>query len=298
MKAFYKYIAFLFVGISISLQSSAQLNPLGNMYYQNQYLGNPAFAGIETGLNLNGVYRKQFTDVPGSPITQAVTGDYGFDNRTAVGLNLNFTKSGLINYMRAMATYAYHLPINESSKLHFGLSLGIMREYINNRDITGDSYDPIVNRFNDRGNQLDGDFGIAFTSKKITVQAAVINLHNYLETDPNFTPGINYANFFSALAYKIDLNNQFSIEPKVAYRGIKGTEDIIDAGLNLSYDNRYSIYSLYHSTKSASFGFGVAYNNALTFTGMYSTNTSELKGYSNGDFEIGLNLKINTNKTN
>jgi type IX secretion system PorP/SprF family membrane protein len=296
MKELYKYLAILFISASFIEEASAQLHPLGNMYYQNQYMGNPAFAGIEQGLNANVAYREQFTEIPGSPVTQSVTGDYGFDNRTAVGLNLNFSKSGLINYTRALATYAYHLPLDEDNKLHFGLSLGFMREHINSRDISGDDFDPVTNRFNDRGNQLDGDFGMAYTGKKLTLQAAIINLHNYLQTDPNFVNGVNYATFFSAVSYKIAIDPQFSAEPKVAYRGIKGFDDVIDAAINLSYQNRFSFYSIYHTTKSATFGFGLAYNDALTFTGMYTTNTSEMQGYANGDFEIGLNFKMNKKK--
>jgi len=295
MKQLYRYLAGLFIFSSLISEASAQLNPLGNMYYQNQYLGNPAFAGIKDGLNANAVYREQFTQIPGSPVTQSLTADYGFSNKTAIGLNLDFSKSGLINYTRAMATYAYHLPLTETNKLHFGLSLGFIRESINNRDIIGENFDPTTTRFNDRGNQIDGDFGLAFTSRKLTVQGSLINLRNYLKTDPNAVDGINYATFFTAVSYKVDFNNQFIAEPKLAYRGIKGFDNIIDAGINLTYQNRFSVYSMYHTNKSATFGFGLGINDALTFTGMYTTTTSYLSGYSNGDFEIGLNLKINKN---
>ncbi|MFD1630004.1 PorP/SprF family type IX secretion system membrane protein [Pseudopedobacter beijingensis] len=298
MKQLYKYLAGLFIGIATIHEVSAQLNPLGNMYFQNQYLGNPAFAGAEKGLNANLVYRKQFNQIPGTPVTQSITGDYGFANRTAVGLNLSFEKSGLINHTRFMATYAYHLPIAEDKQVHFGLSLGVAREYINNRDITGDSHDPVTNRFNDRGGKLDGDFGVAYTDKKLTLQASVLNLGNYLETDPNFANGVNYATFFTAVAYKIELNNQFTAEPKIGYRGIKEFDNILDVGANFNYQNKFNVFGLYHTTESATFGFGVGYNNALTFTGMYTTNTAAMKGYTNGDFELGINYRFSKKKTN
>ena len=298
MKQLYKYLAGLFIGIATIHEVSAQLNPLGNMYFQNQYLGNPAFAGAEKGLNANLVYRKQFNQIPGAPVTQSITGDYGFNNRTAVGLNLNFAKSGLINYTRFMSTYAYHLPISEDKHFHFGLSLGVTREYINNRDIIGDNHDPVTNRFNDRGGKLDGDFGVAYTDRKLTLQASAINLGNYLETDPNFVNGVNYATFFTAAAYKITMNNQFIAEPKIGYRGIKSFENVLDAGVNFIYQNKFNVFGLYHSTESATFGFGVGYNDALTFTGMYTTNTAAMKGYTNGDFEIGLSYKFSKKKIN
>lgn len=297
MKQVYKYLGAFFIGLmALSFEGFAQLDPLGNMYFQNQYLGNPAFSGIQNGLNAHLVYRKQFTNTPGTPITQSVTGDYGFENRTGVGVNLSFTKSGLVNHTRFMASYAYHLPISEQRSLHFGLSLGFSREYLNNRDITGDSYDPVTNRFNDRGSQLDGDFGIAYTDKKLTLQASVINIGNYLKTDPNFKNGINYPTFYTAAAYKIAVNNQVIAEPKIGYRGIKSFDNVLDAGANFIYQNRFNVFGLYHSTESATFGFGVGYNNALTLTGMYTTNTAAMKGYTNGDFEIGLNYKFDRKK--
>lgn len=297
MKKIISYLSVFFTCLVFTQQVSAQLNPLGSMYYQNQYLGNPAFAGIEEGLNVNAIYRKQFNDVPGSPVTQSLTGDYGFGNRAAVGLNLNFAKTGLINFTRMMVTYAYHLPLNENDKLSFGLSLGVNKAYINSRELSGDGNDPVISRFDDRGSDLDGDFGMAYRGKKLTLQGAVINLRNYLKTDPNAVDGINYATFFLAGSYKINLNNDLDAEPKLAYRGINGFDDILDAGVNLSFKEQFNIYGLYHSTENATFGFGVRYNNLLTFNGMYTTNTADTKGYTNGDFEIGLSLKLQK-KTN
>ncbi len=296
MKKIINYLSVFIICLTLGEQVSAQLNPLGSMYYQNQYLGNPAFAGTNEGLSANAVYRKNFNGMPGAPVTQSFTGDYGFSNKTALGLNLNFSKSGLINYARIMATYAYHLPINENDHLSFGLSLGVNNAYINNRELLGDSFDPVISRFEDRGGELDGDFGMAYRGRKLTIQGAVINLRNYLNTDPNAVTGINYATYLIATAYKIDINDQLTAEPKVAYRGIKDFDDIFDAGLNLTLKEQFNIYGLYHSTESATAGFGIKYNNLLTFTGMYTTNTSAMKGYSNGDFEIGLNLILSKKK--
>lgn len=294
MKALNKYLAgfALVTGLFFFSAADAQISSFGNMYYQNQYLANPAFAGTEEGLDANLVYRKQFNQMPDGPVTQSFTGGYGIGKKVGVGINLNFEKSGIINQTRMMATYAYHLPVSEMGKLSFGLSLGLFREYINNSDVTGDDYDPVTSRFNDRGNRLDGDFGLAYTAKRVSLQGAVLNLRNYLETDPNYINGTGYATFFSAIAYKWPLNKEFTAEPKIAYRGIKGFDNILDAGLKVGYLNRFNVFGLYHTTKSATMGFGVEYNDTFTFTGTYTTNTAAMRSYSNGDFEVGINVKL------
>eukprot|EP01132_Coremiostelium_polycephalum_P022766 gene22766-27048_t len=108
--------------------SKAQLNPFQGQYYTNRYLANPAMAGIEKGIALNLSYRSPFNNIPGAPIAQNLTADYGF-NRVGLGLNLTLDKAGLQRFVRALASYAYHLQLNDqTSALHFGLSAGITNQ--------------------------------------------------------------------------------------------------------------------------------------------------------------------------
>lgn len=65
----------------------AQLNPMSAQYFNNQYLGNPAMAGMG-GLNLNMGVRKQWSTIPGSPSTQSLSADYAMSNKAGLGLNL------------------------------------------------------------------------------------------------------------------------------------------------------------------------------------------------------------------
>jgi hypothetical protein len=53
--------------------SKAQLSPFGAMYYQNQYLANPAIAGAQEGLRADLGFNSQQTNIPGSPKTQIIT---------------------------------------------------------------------------------------------------------------------------------------------------------------------------------------------------------------------------------
>jgi len=284
------------LGIIVANVAFAQLSPMANMYFYNQYLGNPAMAATEGNLNLNLLYRKQFNEVPNAPVYQVFTAEYAYTDKTAFGLNVDLSKSGLINNTRIMGTYAYHLPVSEKSRLHFGVSVGVAKEYVNSADITAESYDPVVNRFNDKSYQLDGDLGIAFTSNKLNVQAVLHNLNNMLQTDPNYVTGINYATFFTAASYKIAASENFNINPKVVYRGIKGMENIVEGGLQMEYKEQFSLFGLYHSTKNATFGMGFNYNDRYRLTAIYSIGPSEIRSFTGGDFEIGLGLMLHKKK--
>jgi type IX secretion system PorP/SprF family membrane protein len=291
-----KIAAILLVGLAINKDAKAQLNPMGSVYFQNQYLANPAFAGSHHGLDLNMGYRKQWTSIPGSPSMQVLTADYAISEKAGIGLNVYNDKAGLFKRTRSVASYAYHLPLSSenSQKLSFGLSLGVMNERISNEDINGDPNDVNVGNYNQRQAYVDGDFGIAFTSNKLNIQGALPNLKSMFKKDIT-TNSVDRSTFFSAISYKMQLSEGtmgVGLEPKLAYRGVKGFDNIIDAGANLSYaDNKVNLFGMYHSSKSTTFGLGLNYQ-SIGISGMYSTATSALSNYANGNFEISMKIKI------
>ena len=289
----------LFLTIAGTNKVMAQLDPMGSQYFLNQYLANPAMAGMDEGLTLNGAVRKQYSTIPGAPSTQTLTAGYQMNSRVGWGLNLYNDAAGLIRKTRVVGSYAYHLPLsNENNQLHFGISLGFMNERIGYENVDGDQGDVVIGRFNERDTYVDGDFGAAYTSKHLSVQAAVPNMKSFFGTDDNNT--IDRSTFFTSLSYKWFLGSTMAsttVEPKVVYRGVKGHDNLLDAGANLITANNQLIFTgMYHSSQSATFGMGVNINKALTILGMYTTETSAMQRYANGNFEVGLKYQVLKNK--
>lgn len=295
MKKIFKTAFFVTIATLTVSQAVAQLTPMSAIYFQNQYLGNPALAGTESGMDVSLGIREQWTNLPGSPATQAFTASYGLNDKVGLGLNVSNDQSGLFKRTRTVASYAYHLPLSgEEQRLSFGLSLGFMNERIAMEDIRGNSADANVGAYNQRETYIDGDFGFAYTSNAFNIQAALPNMKSYFKKDNINADAVDRATFFSAISYKFQLEGQggFGLEPKVAYRGIKGMDNIIDAGANLSYaNNRINLFGMYHSSNSSTFGLGLNYQN-IGFSGMYSTATSALSSYANGNFEMSMKIKL------
>ncbi|MBB2148915.1 PorP/SprF family type IX secretion system membrane protein [Pedobacter gandavensis] len=282
--------AFVAMGSSVK----AQLNPLSAQYFTNQYLINPAFAGADQGLKINGAYRKLWSNVPGSPLTQNLTADYGF-SKVGIGLTVNNESAGLQKQTRVVGSYAYHLQLNDNNhQLHFGVSMGIMSQRLENSDLYGNPNDPGVGQYNDRKNYLDGDFGIAYTSDKLNIQAAIPNLKSVLKKDVIKLADV--ATFYSALSYKLNISEGMEgvdLEPKVVYRGVKGFDNIWDAGAQMSIANKQVfLLAMYHSTENATFGLGMDYKKKYLISGTYTTQTSALSSYTNGSFELNLRLNL------
>jgi type IX secretion system PorP/SprF family membrane protein len=302
MKTTYKIFASIAFLSLVGISAKAQLNPLSAQYYTNQYLINPAFAGAKEssdgvqGLKVNAAYRKLWSNVVGSPLTQNLTLDYG-TGRVGLGLTVNNESSGLQKETRVLGSYAYHLPLGGGDQqLHFGVSLGFLSQRLENSDINGNPSDPMVGQYNDRKTYLDGDFGVAYTSDHLSIQAAVPNLKSVLKKDVIKLADV--ATFYSAVSYRMAITEGaegIDLEPKVAYRGVKGFDNILDAGAQVSIADRQAfLMGMYHSSKNATFGLGMNFKHRYLVSGTYTTQTSALSSYTNGSFE--LNLRVNFGK--
>jgi len=271
---------------------AAQLNPLSSQYFINEYLINPAFAGKEDGTTLQATYRKQWSGMPGSPVTQNITADFGL-NRVGLGLNVNNERAGLLRQTRMLGTYAYHLPLDSGKhQLHFGLSLGMLTQRVEYADMNGDPSDVVVGDYNNQKNYIDGDFGIAYTSGGLNLQLAIPNMKNFFKRDMRNVSDI--VTFYSAVSYLLDLNEQIAMEPKIAFMGVRNFKNRVDLGMQFEFGGRrFNAAGIYHGNQSATFGAGFNFSNKLMLTGLYTTGTSILNNYMNGSFEMNLKFHIN-----
>ncbi len=281
------------VMVFATLQVKAQLGPLAAQYFQNPYLANPAMAGVNQGLEVSLGYRSQWSKMPGAPEQQALTLAYG-KNRTGWGVNLYLDRTGLQRQLRALASYAYHLPLSTEQALHFGLSVGISQQRLSLEDIQGRPDDLSAQRYNDRDAYLDGDFGIAYTYNGFRLEASLPNLDRLLRSNRE-NGMVDIATFYAAAGYKFGLttDQNLQLEPKVAYRGVKGFDSVIDAGAAFWFeDGQLMLSGLYHSSKSATFGLGMDLKKKYRVLATYTTQTSALSNYTNGSFELGLGMKF------
>lgn len=270
----------------------SQSSYLNARLYQNQYLSNPAFAGMEEGLFLNLAMRNQWRNIPGSPVFNSLTGDYKI-RKVGTGLNISSMKAGLISRTRVVGTYAYHLPLNRADQMmHFGLSLGVMMDRLDNdRIISHDPDDPTAAEFNMRSTYLDGDFGMAYTTDRLTIQGAIPNLKLLLKKDERST--VEESTVYAALSYKIGQSLEtLSIEPKLCYRGASGLSPVFDLGANVNFlDNKLVFMAVFHSSKASSLGFGLRYDK-FDFQGCYTGHIAAQREQTGGSFEVSLRMHL------
>lgn len=222
-------------------------------YILNNYILNPAVAGIENYTDIKVSTRNQWTGIPGAPITTYVSingpigkSDYrtnatsfdvpgvnprgnqywdeyssAADPHHGVGLIISNDRAGYINRWNMTATYAYHRPIGARTTLAAGF----------NAAISGINIDVSKATFSD--GQPDLAFALATGQiRKVTPEFgaglwlysarlfAGISVLNIIPNKAKFTNAADYGtyytpNYFATLGYRVGLGEDFSVIPSV-----------------------------------------------------------------------------------
>ena len=289
-----KYIINFCLGIILAaagLSSFAQVNPQGSIYFQNQYLANPAMAGLNKGLSLNLGYKNEWNASEGSPVNQSLTAESRFFKKLGLGIALLNDDAGLLKRNKLTTSLAYHIPLSDPSEhLSFGVSGVLFMQSLNNEEIIANPNDPIIIAFQNKKNVLDTDFGLAYSKKNITFQAALYQLKNIL--DNNNTVPNEYGLFYISMGYRWNKQN-FSISPIVSLRGIRDYQDVIDLGTELGIaENKIKFSALYHTDQSATAGISYSYKGKFQILSLYHTASKKLTYSTGNTFELAFNLKL------
>jgi type IX secretion system PorP/SprF family membrane protein len=153
----FRFLLTLFVLILLVHLSIAQQRPYYTQYILNNYIINPALAGIENYWDVKVSHRHQWVGLDGAPVTTYFTiqgplskNNLGRENPTSyhtqgenprgkvfmeeyhstdphhgLGLTILNDKAGPLNRFALYGTYAYHLPISDKTSFSAGASLGI-----------------------------------------------------------------------------------------------------------------------------------------------------------------------------
>ena len=168
-----KGFSFLVLIALLPVLANAQAKPSYTQYVLNNYILNPAVAGIENYTDIKISNRNQWTSLPGAPVSTYLTmhtpigksdlrtsatsnavpgenprGKQYWEDYTApephhgVGLTIMNDQAGYINRWSLSASYAYHKPIGIKTTLAAGFSAGINSVNLDRSKINWADLDP------------------------------------------------------------------------------------------------------------------------------------------------------------
>lgn len=271
--------------------SFGQQDPQFSQFMHNKLFVNPAYAGSNDAICLNGIYRDQWDKFGGGP-KSAVFGADGPVEFLHGGLGLSFLsdKPGLQTNTMIKLAYAYRFNLG-SGKLALGIDGGLLqRGYNKDKFNAKDETDPFIPNGND--SKFDIGAGIYFNSEKVYLGISTSHL-----TEGDFAydnvKSENVRHYYFMGGVSLELNPSFTLKPAVFVKS-DAVETQVDANLNLHIKNRFWIGGSYRIEDAFVGMVGLNITEDLKIGYAFDFTTSKIKDFNDGTHEvmIGYCFKI------
>lgn len=303
------------------IMSFAQQKPQYSQYVINNYLLNPAIAGIEQYADVKVGSRSQLSGIEGEPTTiyfsaHAPVGFSGkgsnkggstpsfgsasqgrrsqqFRPHHGLGVMAVHDRLGAFSRTEASLAYAYHLRLNREVKLAGGLSAGLVQQRLRSDELTfanpGDNAQTDWNMIKPNlalGLWLYGDNFYLGTSATQLLGNAVSFDNTVVERNRL------YEHYFLTAAYRVNITEQVSLIPSVMAMWLQPLPGSLDFTLRAVYDNRFWVGGTYRQNGSYAVLAGVTVNHLFDVGYAYDKGVPAFNGMGNGNHEVVLGMRI------
>lgn len=124
---YYGKLLKLFFFLLVTLQSTAQHDPIFTQYMFNGQIHNPAYAGMWEKIGFTALVREQWAGINRAPLTEAISFHTPLNNES-VGLGLNIINDtyGRQQTLSVLADYSYEIFLTPQRRLRFGIKFGFV----------------------------------------------------------------------------------------------------------------------------------------------------------------------------
>ncbi|WP_298298396.1 type IX secretion system membrane protein PorP/SprF [Hydrotalea sp.] len=311
--------------------AAAQQRPYYTQYILNNFIINPAVAGIENYADVKLSHRIQWEGLTDAPVTTYFTiqgplhksnypvttatgyrtpgenprGNAYWRNYTSapahagIGLTLLNDKAGSLNRFTATATYAYHVGLTPGTNLSAGISAGISQLSLNTSNLNfAVPVDPAVANANTI-NRLKPDIsaGLWLYAANyflgLSVQQIIPDAIYFSNQPVGIVPGKLVPHIFFTGGYRYTLSDDITALPSFQIRYIQPLPLGVDVNMKLQYrDFLWAGASLRYKNGFAAM-LGVNVNQSVNIGYSYDYNTSALGTVSSGTHEILIGFLLN-----
>jgi type IX secretion system PorP/SprF family membrane protein len=319
---------YLLALLLFSFSSYAQQRPQYTQYIFNNFLLNPAIAGIENYTDLRLGYRQQWQGIRDAPRTSFISahmalGDkYLWKNALSLPENgnppmsrsytQNYTaspahhgigiigvmdKAGPISNMNINLNYAYHLELHDAMNLSVGTSIGINRVSLDASAIQLENEnDPALSNAVITQYKPDVGVGVWLYGARFFAGASmqqIIPQTLSFTSDGNYNTGKEVPHLFLTTGYKFFLADDLSFTPSILVKRVSAAPVSADLNMKLSFAERVWLGGSYRKNDSFSAYAGININNFMNLTYSYDLTVSDLRSYTSGSHELVLGFQLN-----
>lgn len=320
-----KKIAFALLWLVFTGSVRAQQAPHYTQYVTNQYILNPALAGIENYTDIKLSHRHQWVGLQDAPVTTYVTihkplgkkddrvtatsfdmpgenprgRSYWQDYEAArphhgVGLKIINDKTGPLNRFAGYLSYAYHIGISARTSLAAGFDAGLRNLSLNRSKLdfgTANPVDPAVYNSGEI-NQLKPDFGAGVYLYSadyfvgLSAQQIISQKIYFSDLTVKTSDSKFIPHVFATAGYRFMLNDDFTALPSVMLKFIQPLPVQFDINMKIQYHDLLWAGASYRLKDGFAGMAGLNVSNTVNVGYSYDYTTSNLNTVSKGTHEI------------
>lgn len=295
-----KTIKYLIIAVFVlgSFSLKAQQMPHYTQYMLNDYIVNPAFAGLEDYFQAKANYRYQWAGIVDAPVTYVLslygphrTKDMGYGGYIFNDVTGPTSRSGFYG------SYSYIVKLKEGMNLSFGLSVGFLQYKIDGTKIDMlDIEDPSIQSTMYTAKTPDATFGTLLKGKNYYAGLSVAQLlNNKLEIYNPQTASLNKlkSHLYILGGYKYAVNDKFTAEPSVLFKMTGPAPPSFEISAKAVYRDAVWAGLSYRSADALAVIIGYNYKDQLFFGYSYDISMSSLSPYTSGSHEIMISARFN-----
>lgn len=299
-------ILFLFFSFLGSAQQETQ-------YTQFAYTGlnyNPAVAGLEDKLSVTGRIRNQWSGIDGAPQAQSLLIEFPtIFNSVGIGVIANRSTIGIQERNDLAAMYAYKVRLQEAT-ISFGLQVSF-RQFVNDFSKPGliaiDGIDPDSslsrNRFS--SNIFNLGIGAFLDSKRYYLGFAIPRyLRPNIDINKDDKGSKEVRHIYGMFGLKFNLSSNWKTQPQFLLTLVEQAPFDLDIQNNFIYQDQVHLgfnvraggtqESLFESFALL---IGFKFTEEIFASLSYDFNTTTLRQFEEGSFEVLLSYKIGKDRT-
>ncbi len=273
----------------------AQQDPLYNLYSFNQFMINPAYAGIYNNFNANLITRKQWAGIDGSPLTNLLSLHSSFTDKLSGGLLIVNDQLGINNNTEGQLAFSYKL-ITGKNTLAFGLQGGFVNyRYDYNKLNLAFVDDEGLDMNNDaftRGNfgaglfYMNDNFYVGFSVPRILK----VNVNDGVSESTRYQP-----HYYLSGGYLIKSKSisEFMLKPTFLVRYTGESQVSADISLNALFANTFWAGVTLRNLSGVAISAQLQVNRKFRFGYSFELPTNQLIDSNFGTHEISLLLELN-----
>lgn len=313
----------------VSVISFAQQKPQYTQYLANQYIINPAIAGIENYADVKLSHRLQWQGLTDAPVTSYFTihgpigkqdekttatsfGNPGQNPRGVAywesyeasaphhgwGVQVVNDRIGPLNNLAAYATYAFHTGISPRTNLSAGISGGVSKISLNADKLQfATQVDPAVmasgnlNKMN-----LDVNAGLYLYSADYFVGLSALQIVPqkivWRDNLVKKEEGKIAPHFFATAGYRFSAGDDWNITPSLLVKYINPVPPQVDVNAKFQYLDKFWFGLGYRHKDGFNGMAGLLISNRLNVSYAYDYTISKLNNYTRGSHELMLGFLI------